>query len=418
MQIFDSLRTDGPQTRFPRSVLGLDRGEERNRDEFHPCQVLDSPLGASLLTSRKRPGNLWVVDHFQMPPSMGIPGALSVVEHQCLKDCHGTQVASIARQTVSHLPVVCVKGEREWWAEKHNFAWVQNWNQDRTPEALLQALKQRILTHRKSALESRTEVLRKMAEASVCQSVVNLSSGCGLAGTIAAFLGRTSYDPEDPEERKSALRERTLLGLALGLDVERLCCENPNVSRPEKARMFQKLVDLSVEGDSNPELIQAKRAYDQACAGLVANHNSIVVAAGNEQDLPAILSDYTGAELRLPPDFLLNDLTNSHTVAVGATQDSAPGSPMAEYSCRYPGVRFFASGQGPHGEGTSLAAPRIAAVLANIHRDHPDWDSSQCQDYLRQRYCIEQGDYQVLDERKLLPQPPVRLRALGRLPQG
>lgn len=81
---------------------------------------------------------------------------------------------------------------------------------------------------------------------------------------------------------------------------------------------------------------------------------------------------------------------------VGALKAQGEQIQIASYSSDYDGVNFYANGQLPEGEGsgTSFAAPRVAAVLAQLHYEHQDKTSAAIEDLLRDKFSSSLSDYQ------------------------
>jgi hypothetical protein len=118
---------------------------------------------------------------------------------------------------------------------------------------------------------------------------------------------------------------------------------------------------------------------------------SVVVAAANSGNIVKDMArDAHGLDLKLPENFWNNRLANAQTVTVGATGQGE--TRVAAYTNADQGIDFYADGDArvdtSHPDrlvnyGTSFATPRIGAVLAELHKLHPDWSTEQVQQEAR-----------------------------------
>jgi hypothetical protein len=371
--------------------------EIRDTVELGAFRLMDSKPGAAILREQVQPGTLYVVDQFKLPPSLPVPGLFSAVEHHASKDSHGAIVASTAREAGFAGPLLSIEGTRELDIDDPDFDWGHTWRESEDPAQLSKALLDSAISQQTGPLKDHTKIMHEMLQGGVSNGAVNFSSGGSPAGTVNYFLDRILRDPDASEEKKAEEKaERKRFSLAMGLSGEKLSSEDPRVADPEWARLIQKLVDVAVQAQESPAFQEAKQNYDQACEMLTASNNSVVVSAGNEQEIPELLTELTGGKQPdLPADFLINHLTNDHTVAVGALA----GRQIAEYSCRYPSVRFYVDGERNGETGTSLSAPRLAAVLAKLHKRQPEWDTRQAQNYVSEHLCVTMDGVKALDTR-------------------
>ncbi len=272
-------------------------------------------------------------------------------------------------------------------------------------------------------LDKKSDYLENLSSRGVTNSVVNFSQA-----SSKAQLTRTLYEEVrpafgdgrnvNPEARQRSQTVLTNMVGAFGLDQRRLTDPKPEIHQPERARLVQGLIDqVSNRVDTSPVLSSARGRYDDSIAKFEGNRNSIVLSAGNDGSVGQQLQDFNGGiPLNLPADFSRNILENDAVTTVGATDsgirpNGTIGTRQASYSSQSNGVDIYANGNlqagGPFSQtiqGTSFAAPRVAAVMADIHRQNPQYTSTQAENALRQqmKYSLTTGGQSV----PVLHEPP------------
>ncbi len=397
MQPVGSIRPPVDRRLFELLKANTPAVEPQDTVESGAFRVRDSKPGVALLRQHLRPGTLYVVDHFDLPPSLSTPGLFAVVEHQASSESHGVTVGAAARESGFKGPLISIDGSGDLNIDDPGWAWRVPWRKSEDPAELAAALKGYFIWEACAGLKDRTAMLHELCQAGVTNSAVNFSSGTSLAGAVEFFLDAVLGKDDLSEEEKANLKaERKKFEVVLGLAGEKLGHADPAVADSEWARLIQGLLDLAVEAHQSPAFQQVKANYDRACEMFTANNNSLIVSAGNEQEVPDYLEAMCGGtSLKFPADFLVNDLSNSHTVTVGALE----GNKVAEYSCRFPSVHFYADGRRGEETGTSVSAPRLSAVMAKMHKRQPEWNSLQVQSYVSEHLCVTMDGVRALDPR-------------------
>ena len=114
---------------------------------------------------------------------------------------------------------------------------------------------------------------------------------------------------------------------------------------------------------------EARRQFGEVVREFEAQHNSVVVAAGND-----------GKMAGWATGFALSDLVTPETTVVGALEGGVPASYNGDgWTVLAPGG-YRVSGEEIH--GTSFAAPAVAAALATAHGRYPNKSSSEIDAWL------------------------------------
>lgn len=259
-----------------------------------------------------------------------------------------------------------------------------------------------------SLLESQTQMVNGATATGTRNSALNLSMGGSLADlTLGAYSNASmAWMPADPKfskevndrVRADGLVAATNFASAYGLDVKKMMSSDPKVSGPERARLQEALAN-GINGSlkASPEVRKAKQDFATAVGRFEAGHNSVVISSGNEGDIAGLMArDSHGHRARnMPANFDTNFLDTPAATMVGATRWTNGGGTLkegvAQYSSRQSGVDIYASGslslsnnQKKDVTGTSFAAPRVAATMAELHRRNPNLSSSQVEALMRQ----------------------------------
>ena len=259
------------------------------------------------------------------------------------------------------------------------------------------------LSHRE-LLEDVTGDLNKIRERGLHDSAVNVSYGSTPQRVAEGIYRdvRLGSQPFSPTHQFS----QNILN-AYGVDAAKFNSSDPAVSGPERARLQQSLLQAAEAGVHSPDVVQAQQNYDQAVRSLESGNNSVVVSAGNQQEiLGRLAADAGGRTPVVGAGSNHNVLANSQVTTVGATRWFENGTErIAGYSNRDPEVDIYASGSVGNGRdqnrrnatGTSFAAPRVAAAMATLHGTHPGMTSSQVENLMRNRLTHPLADVSVLD---------------------
>ncbi len=241
------------------------------------------------------------------------------------------------------------------------------------PDEMRQFLYDYALNRQVGELKSATEELVALSQTE--NSVLNLSRGWGQAQVVEAVYTRLrlAWDVSAyPQDRIVAQRRLGKIGPALGVDVDRIL----DGSRAERGRLQQELIDLVAATAADSKLTAAQHQYDLAVSSFEALDNSVVVAAANSGTILEVMAQDADPP-RVPPEFFRNRLVNDKTTAVGATRARGGHEEVADYTNPDPNIDLYADGDVGQAWGTSFATPRIAALMADLHRRHPQAGSAE-----------------------------------------
>lgn len=262
------------------------------------------------------------------------------------------------------------------------------------------------LSHRE-LLEDVTGDLNKIQKSGLHDSAVNVSYGV-TPQRVAEDIYRDVRAGGNAFGGTQQFADNVLN--AYGIDATRFHSMDGDVSGPERAKLQQALLNATEAGAKAPDVVQAQRSYDDAVRNLEANNNSVVVSAGNQQQILAKLTADAGGRAPTPgPGSNHNILANSRVTTVGATQWLNDGTErIAPYSNRDPEVDIYASGSVGSGldpqkmnqAGTSFAAPRAAATMASLHGNHPGMPSSAVENLMRNRLTHQTEDVSVINYKR------------------
>ena len=255
-----------------------------------------------------------------------------------------------------------------------------------------------------------TADLDKIRGRGLRDSAVNISYGIhpqivaqGLYDRVrSAPSTRPTGQNADPKPYQFA---QNVLG-AYGINSNRFYSSDQRVSGPERQKLQQELLNAAQRGSSSREVQGAQQDYRRAVRQLEANNNSVVVSAGNEnQLLDGFARDANGLRVQAAANSNHNLYATPEVTNVGATRWLNNGTEqLAPYSTRDPGVDIYASGSVGNGFnqnqrnvwGTSYAAPRVAGAMAALHGNHPGMPSGAVENLMRNRLTHGLGEERVL----------------------
>lgn len=288
--------------------------------------------------------------------------------------------------------------------------------QEGSKERVISVIRKDAARQATQLLQLETNNLNDASKTGAKQTVVNMSSGVSKASIAGRLYSEAScaWTKSSPYLEQSAKLKIKDYAMAFNLDASKLQSSDPKVNGPERAKLQQALVDQVSQGmDGSPEVAGAKKSFLAAVKGFESKHNSVVISAGNEGDvLTNFKKDNGGRNLRLPKDFDENVLQNSEVTSVGATRwygAEQLRETRANYSSKNGGVDVYASGSvagtkdanKAENFGTSFAAPRVAAAMAQLHKDNPSMSSAQVEALLKKNLthslATPQGQLEVLD---------------------
>jgi hypothetical protein len=362
---------------------------------FNPAQNYGMPIPQVQQVQQAHPGQAPPV---RMDPIPQKPGSVVVV------DQFGPTQNGVSPQG----DVVCaalgdpaVQGElscREAIGSR-NSEWVAPNLNALTPQAVRGSLVGRLHQIREDGLRNTVDVLTELKDGGMKNSAINLSLGSGPAFEVSQQYDVLQRSWNGPANEMQASRQNlTMYAKALSLDETRLLHPDPKIHGPERTKLQQGLVDMSIEVDKQPGLAQAKEQYDKVVKELAAQKVSVVVSAGNHGGwAERHAGDRAGGSVKLPDGFYDNMLSSPDAVTVGGVFRD-PNKPetlrVAENSNGSGNVSVYANsevtvrqnGTTRYG-GANTAAPRVASSLAALHAKYPDKSNKECLDMLLAQGC-------------------------------
>lgn len=360
---------------------------------FPPFLPPETPLPSPAL-NRARPSNP-LPETPQTPPA----GSLVIVDSFVEDDRgpgHGNVAAFAARQQGfrGNIYAEPIGGDHP---NQTSVAWQARavLNYPQSPELTRQAVQGYSRYHQRELLEDVTGDLNKLRDRGLHDSAVNVSYGVSPM-RVANDLLRDVRDGTHPMSPHFQMSQNILQ--AFDIDAARLASPDPQVSGPERHRLQQALLEATQRGAESPDVQQARTEYQEAVRSLQARHNSVVVSAGNDQEVAADWArEAHGIQPVAGPTANRNVLAQPEVTTVGATQWlRAPNGlreRVAPYSNQDPEVDVYASGAVGNGadvnrrhvSGTSYASPRVAAAEATLRGNHPGASSQQIRNLMNNR---------------------------------
>ena len=312
---------------------------------------------------------------------------------------HGAHVAEAARSSGFQGSIVAQENQT---ADNVIKALVMTRNQmavpGQTSEQVLGLLDQHVQFGSQALMLKAAQSLTEDTKAGVTGGVTNFSLAAAPSGDADQLyndirLGWTPPQPGEPEgtdfRRQAGTGMMNNLARAWNIDPGHLTSPDPAVYGPARAKFQQKLIDRVHQAQQSKAVQDVHKFYGQAVDAYESKGNSVVVAAGNEGFLlDQMKIDNGGQALTAPKNFEKNVLATPSTTVVGASGVrgfDAVGKPFyspAPYSNR-DGVTIYASGDLPSGQGTSYAAPRVAALMTELHQTYPGLSSAQIENLAR-----------------------------------
>jgi len=330
----------------------------------------------------QRQGTLLIIDDLNASPENPI--------------AHGVEVEASARDT-GYQGAVFTQQHRKDTQLTHQVAesYFNLGNQKLSPEEARNALTTIQVQGTVNHLNSCSNHLNQMTRNGAQNGVTNFSSGTCPAHRAEKVYAeaRAAWGPPvpnpadlpippDSQEYKDKLRnyQKYLgrvqlmenLATGFGIKADDLRSSDPEVSGPARQKLQQALVNHLAEANKETRVEKARTRYLEAEDLYTSRYNSVVVASGNSGDLGQDFSaDNGGREVTWPDNFFRSDLAGPHATIVGAT-DFKNGQPQVTDYTSGPEIDLYAHGRSPFlSPGTSFAAPRVAAVMAQLRAQHP-----------------------------------------------
>lgn len=194
--------------------------------------------------------------------------------------------------------------------------------------------------------------------------VINQSQGISGADVTQRLMSMAGEDPQ--------LKARLLQDLGLP----------PNAS---KKQFVEALANRVQSVSENSPAVQAEtQRYEELSAEADARGINHVVASGNNGQVASMMRNLG---IEMDPSFYGNALHNEHTTSVGALNEQGTGpasftAPEAELATQGEGVLTTADGQVDFINGTSFAAPQVAAQMALMRRRNPSLSDEEAEEVL------------------------------------
>ncbi|MFN8611613.1 MAG: S8/S53 family peptidase [Vulcanimicrobiota bacterium] len=219
-----------------------------------------------------------------------------------------------------------------------------------------------------------TERIEELNQAGVHHSALNISMG-----TSVLRLAKEHY-----QDLICGRADLEGAARAYGLDAQKLNSPDANVRQQEQQRLQQALIErLQETVHKSASIQQAEGDYGRAVERFVASRNSLVVAGGNDGEVLEQMAEESGGRMpRVSPSAWDSPLITSQVVAVGGTASETASQPAA-YSRSHRQNQLYATGGVPGSlfeKGSSFAAPRVAALMAELHRRHTALNSREILD--------------------------------------
>lgn len=336
-----------------------------------------------------RSGTLQIVDHFTYQVNSDTPTTIDPQSGQpafVLTPPHGAHVVESVLATGYRGPLNTVE-----FREKVEPGLI---GQVHSGQSALRALDFEVQSKSAAAAQAASNSLTFQTAMGVRHSVTNLSMEAGSAHACLAIYAKIRYawGPVQPDLTAQELEDRAeglilseSLAQAWKIDQQALSSRDPAMAGPARQRFQQNLINRFHQANHSPQMEQLRRQLSACVDRYEAGHNSLVVAAGNDGQLGEVMrEDNFGHDLRFPQGFFDNILSTRNATTVGARQLGA--SQLAKYSNPSANVRLTASGylSAAH-DGTSFAAPRVAAQMQQLHNQFPQKSSAQIEAILQRQ---------------------------------
>ena len=258
--------------------------------------------------------------------------------------------------------------------------------------ALQKTLEEKAVTHY-SIMSTEVEALK---EAGFTHSVANFSQGLDEAQMVESLYktSRVAWSSDKPNLIDFGTRRTKNFARLFQLDADKILSQDPNVSGPARHQFQQALIDHVHQVVTESDVIaEARQRWETSVESFEADHNSVVIAAGNSARLGKTLESLNGGrELELPETFYNNLLEIDDVTSVGSITPvklpdyQEPIEIISTFSSPSTGVDIYANGEVFMGSrkssGTSFAAPKTSAGMTDVHCDNPDFTSDQVEAYI------------------------------------
>lgn len=310
---------------------------------------------------------------------------------------HGVQVFEAAKSTGFKGPVSpnLVPDTATGPATEIKTAQTDLGHKSLTRKQALAHLTKIIETQASSLLNDQSTYLERMTKIGTRNSAANFSLGFSKASSVLSLYDKAASSLGDRGAAAAQLSygPKTMenYATAFGLDPDKLKSKDPKVHGPERKKLQEALIEhVSKTVDQSKTIAGSRKRWDRAVSAFEARHNSVVISAGNEGGYAELLASENGnLKIKVPADFEKNLLENDAVTSVGATEVQKTKETRAGYSSISGGVDVYANGtlgKGPYAaHGTSFSAPQVAALMAQLHKDHPGLSSAQIENLLRNR---------------------------------
>lgn len=273
------------------------------------------------------------------------------------------------------------------------------------------ALSRVMVNQSNSTLNGAAQVLNQDVRNGVTNSVTNLSYGVGPAPAAQNIyrMAREGWGPAPAPQApppgapagmpdfgqvryENSRNMMTNLATAWGIDPAALSSTDPAVNGPARQRFQQNLLDQAQTASQDPSVQGALQNYRRAEQSYTDRNNSLVVSAGNWGGLlNDMRQDNGNRPLQTAEDFNSNRLVGPNTISVGALDiNPDTGAPrVANYSNADSRVDLYAFGNINGEQGTSYAAPRVAAVTQAVRMEMPNASAAEVRQRVMQIFTTQ-----------------------------
>jgi hypothetical protein len=277
-----------------------------------------------------------------------------------------------------------------------------------SPQDASAALTRTMINSQNSTINGAAQALNQDVRAGATNAVTNLSYGTGPAAEASHIyrLARQGWEPPPPAppnadpnmpnfaqmDHQRSRNLMTNLANAWGIDPAALTNPDPAVNGPARQSFQQNLINQAQNASQHPTVQGALQNYRRAEESFAANNNTLVVSAGNWGGLLSEMRRDNGDRpLTTAGNFNDNLLVGRNSISVGSLDiNPETGAPQtASYSNADQRVDLYAYGELNGINGTSFAAPRVAAVAQAVRLENPNASATEVRQRVMQIFTTQ-----------------------------
>jgi hypothetical protein len=325
--------------------------------------------------SKDTSGNLVEVDPFVPTPDLGWLAHGQICEDAARNV--GFKGRIVSRQMGSDDPADIKQRQQ-------GVATMNNADPKQTKQQFLHGFDQVNISSEASLLKSTTGQLQDLKKAGTNHSAVNISMGSSKASLSTDRIQQAAdaFAASHQTGHLNALASN--YAKAFNVDTDKLMGDDKKASAKEWAKLDQGIINRVNSGlNGSSEVKQAKGNYDEAVQSMDPLKNSVVVAGEESGQVQGLAR---AEHLQLPKDFYDNALSDKDNITVSAagSQKHPHSTNASAYVNRSSNTAVFADGQQDGYQGTSFAAPRVAAMAATLQKQHPEMSNAEVRQQIQQ----------------------------------